>query len=164
MVHFREVQQFRQPWLWALQAAVGILLGWLIFQQVGLGNSLGNHPAPDSVLLAGGAFYVLMILWLWSVRLVTEVGDDFVAAQFVPMWRARRIALADIERAEAVTYSPLLDYGGWGIRMGRKGWAYNVSGNRGVRIEYGNGKRFLIGSQRAEELARVIQERMAARR
>jgi hypothetical protein len=39
-----------------------------------------------------------------------------------------------------------------------KGWAYNVRGNRGVQLELANGKRILIGSQRAEELAGAIGE------
>jgi hypothetical protein len=34
--------------------------------------------------------------------------------------------------------------------------AYNVSGNRGVQLEFSNGKRLLIGSQRPEDLAAAI--------
>lgn len=162
--HFREVQRFRQPWLWAGQAVTAGVVGWLIVQQVVLGHPQGNRPAPDALLLVIGGFCALLFLWFWSLRLVTEVNDEFVVAQFIPMWRPKRIALADIVRAEAVTYSPILDYGGWGIRLGRKGWAYNVSGNRGVRIDYGDGKTFLVGSQRAEELAQAIQAHMPAPR
>ena len=45
------------------------------------------------------------------------------------------------------------------------GWgkAYNVSGNRGLQLELSSGKKILIGSQRADELARILQERMDAR-
>ena len=77
------------------------------------------------------------------------------------LWRARRIPLERIRCATAVTYSPLWDYGGWGIRCGRKGIAYNVSGDRGVQLELERGRPILIGSQRAEELARAIEERMS---
>jgi hypothetical protein len=35
--------------------------------------------------------------------------------------------------------------------------AYNVSGNRGVQLELVSGKRILIGSQQAEELAAAIE-------
>jgi hypothetical protein len=41
--------------------------------------------------------------------------------------------------------------------------AYNVSGDRGLQLELGGGKRFLIGSLRADELARVLKERMEDR-
>lgn len=40
------------------------------------------------------------------------------------------------------------DYGGWGIRYGRKGKAFNVFGSRGLQLEFTNGKRLLIGSQK----------------
>jgi hypothetical protein len=66
--------------------------------------------------------------------------------------------LAEIVHRETRTYWPILEYGGWGISYSffGKGWAYNVNGNRGGQLELANGKRILIGSQRAEELARAI--------
>jgi hypothetical protein len=60
------------------------------------------------------------------------------------------------EGARLCIYSSLRDYGGWGIRYGSKGKAYNVSGSRGVRLELSNGKRLLIGSQRPEELSEAV--------
>jgi hypothetical protein len=72
----------------------------------------------------------------------------------------REIRFQDIRRCAARTYRPIREYGGWGIRAGRRGTAYNVSGNRGVQLELANGKPVLIGSQRAEELAQAIQKGM----
>ena len=43
------------------------------------------------------------------------------------------------------------------MRFGRRGRAYNVSGDRGVELTLANGKRVLIGSQRSEELAEAIR-------
>jgi hypothetical protein len=40
--------------------------------------------------------------------------------------------------------------------------AYIVSGNRGVRIELKDGKEVLVGSQKADELARAIADRIGA--
>jgi hypothetical protein len=59
-----------------------------------------------------------------------------------------------------VAFRPIMEYGGWGIRRGANGWAYNVSGNRGVRLVFRDGSTFLIGSQRAEELELVIRARL----
>jgi hypothetical protein len=56
----------------------------------------------------------------------------------------------------ARTYKPLSEYGGWGIKYGRSGWAYNIIGDQGVQLELDNGKRILIGSQHAEELEQAI--------
>jgi hypothetical protein len=42
-----------------------------------------------------------------------------------------------------------------------KGWAYNVSGNRGVQVTLEGGKSFLLGSLQPERLAYAIQSGMA---
>jgi len=107
------------------------------------------------------AFVLLIPAWFYLMKLVTEVHDDAIRLRFAWGWRPKRIPFSAISRAEAVTYRPLAEYGGWGIRKGRNGWAWNISGNRGVRIRYTDGKEFLIGSQRADELARAIQARMS---
>jgi hypothetical protein len=52
------------------------------------------------------------------------------------------------------------EYGGWGVKYGWAGKAYNISGNRGVQLKLSNGKGLLIGSQRPEELAQAIQAGM----
>ncbi len=66
--------------------------------------------------------------------------------------------MASIVRIEVVSYRPLMDYGGWGIRVGRDGErVLNARGNRGVRIELTDGTRLLIGSQRPEALAVAIE-------
>ena len=53
-------------------------------------------------------------------------------------------------------YKPIREYGGWGIRYGRGGKAYNVSGNKAVQLVLKNGKRLLIGSQRPDKLVEAI--------
>jgi len=64
---------------------------------------------------------------------MTEVRDDGVYFRFFPLHLSfHRIGLEEIVRFEVQTYRPIRDYGGWGIRYGWKGKAYNVSGNRGV--------------------------------
>lgn len=67
-----------------------------------------------------------------------------------------RIPLKNVVRAFPRTYRPISEYGGWGIRFGRSGRAFNMSGNRGVQLVLKSGRRVLIGSQRPEELAAAI--------
>tara|TARA_B100001750_G_scaffold203907_1_gene179983 strand:+ start:4611 stop:4832 length:222 start_codon:yes stop_codon:yes gene_type:complete len=61
-----------------------------------------------------------------------------------------------IKKAAPVTYRPIRDYGGWGIRYGSKGKAYNVSGNQGVLLEFTKSKPILIGSQKPQDLSTAI--------
>jgi hypothetical protein len=94
------------------------------------------------------------------MELEVRVEPDALYVRFPPFVR-RKIPYADIRSAEARQYSPLGEYGGWGIRYGRSGKAYNVSGNEGVQLELASGERLLIGSRRAAELADAIRRHLA---
>jgi len=76
-----------------------------------------------------------------------------------PLHRSfRRISWSEIERYESKQYSPLREFGGWGIRWTPGKLAYNVSGDRGIWIERTNGRTVLVGSQHPEEFLRAIDE------
>ncbi len=88
----------------------------------------------------------------------TTVTDHNLTVTFgaiLPLYR-KHIALPLIAAAEAVTYSPIADYGGWGIRGWGRNIALNARGNRGVRLTLQNGSRVLVGSQRPEELTQAL--------
>lgn len=158
---FCEEQYFRQPWLWAL------LLGGVVVGAAALAASLVNAGRDGTASSAVSLLSIvppavlaglLALLLFWKMKLCTVVDGEGLSVRFFPFhWKPRRIPLEDAQRVEAVEYSPLRDYGGWGIRSGWAGRAYNVSGNRGVRLEFSSGKPLLIGSQRPEELARAIR-------
>jgi hypothetical protein len=50
----------------------------------------------------------------------------------------------EIEKISVREYSPLFEYGGWGIRRGKSGRAYNVKGNIGLQLVLKNGKKILL--------------------
>ena len=54
-------------------------------------------------------------------------------------------------------YNPLLEYGGWGVRLGPKGWGYMTSGKEGVQLRLRKGLPVLIGSARPRELEAAIR-------
>jgi hypothetical protein len=160
---FREVQRFRQPWVWCLiLATCGWLTGVVLYgvvQQLGSGEPWGDQPMPDVWLLItalGTVSFSLGMVWLfWAMELQVEVRSDALYLHFRPLKR-RTIQYQEIASVEACEYRPVLQYGGWGIRRGRNGWAYNVSGNQGVRLSLTDGGELLIGSQRSTELAVAI--------
>jgi hypothetical protein len=69
----------------------------------------------------------------------------------------REIPLADLNAIEAIRYRPIRDSGGWGIRLGRHGWYYTASGDRGVLIARDGERNIVIGSQSPEEFVEAIQ-------
>lgn len=158
-LHFREVQPFRQIWGWMIVILIAGFMWYMTYQQLLMGRTLGNNPAPDALMIV---FWVLfgigMPVFMWSCRLITEVREDGLYIRYVPFHRSfHRYGFDEIVKYEVRTYRPILDYGGWGIRYGSRGMAYNVSGKRGVQLALKNGKNLLIGSQRAEELRRAVE-------
>lgn len=158
-VIFREEQSFRQWWINAVVMGTAGFAWYAFFQQIILHKPLGKKPAPD-----WGMFLVWLLAgvglpWLFlTARLVVEVRGDGLYYRYYPFhFRWHHLAAEDIREVELRTYRPLLEYGGWGIRWGLKGKAYNVSGNRGVRLRLRNGKRLLFGSRRAEELPAALR-------
>ena len=88
----------------------------------------------------------------------TSVTDRDLTVTFgaiLPLYR-KRIALPKIAAAKTVTYSPVAEYGGWGIRGWGENIALNAHGNQGVRLTLQNGSRVLVGSQRPDALTQAL--------
>ncbi len=162
---FHEEQQFRQPWVWLLLLAVTVCIAGVfahgIYTQLYLGQTWGDRPMSNTALVISATFSFLfsagITLLFCKLKLTTEVGPNGIYIRFFPL-TSRKISFDSITSCKARTYRPIREYGGWGIRFSRKGRAYNVSGNRGVQLEFKQGRSLLIGSQKAEELAHAINK------
>lgn len=155
---YHEEQRFRQWWVWALIVAPAALAWWPFIQQIIGGEPVGQNPAPDWAVWVLWLLIGLALPFLFGrIRLVIEVTNEQVSIRYWPFSR-RAIALTDIQQVQARQYNAVKEYGGWGV----KGWskdkmAYNVSGDRGVELTLKDGRRIMLGSQRAEELAGAIE-------
>jgi hypothetical protein len=145
VTHFREEQRFRQPWLMILMAASTLVVVWA-------GQSTGSRW----VFLAA-AMPLGIWAWLLSMTLITEVRPEGLYVRFKLLWPERIIPYNQIVKAEAKTYRPIRDYGGWGVRGVAPVKAFNVSGNRGVLLSLTDGQSLMIGSQRPDQLAAALQ-------
>jgi len=145
---YREVQRFRQRWLWALLG--GIALFMLVLK-----------PVSWFGLVIVGA----VAAFLYSLRLETEVRADGIYLKMWPLHQSfRRIQWTEIDRYEPRQYNPLREFGGWGIRWVPGRVAYNVSGNQGVWIERTSNRSVLVGSQRVKDLTNAIDEVYTSKR
>jgi hypothetical protein len=126
--------------------------------QIVLKKPFGNNPAPDAVMIMIWAIFGLFFPALfYSFKLVTEVRYHGLYVRFFPLqFHSHKISFEEIKTYEIRTYSALKEYGGYGIRYGKNGKAYNISGNRGVQFEFLDGKRLLIGTQKPEELIQAL--------
>jgi len=155
---FTEVQRFRQWWVLLLVLFVAGIAWYGAVQQIVLKKPFGNNPAPDPVMIMIWVIFGLFFPALfYSFKLVTEVRYDGLYVRFFPLqFHAHKISFEEIKTYEIRKYSALKEYGGYGIRYGKNGKAYNISGNRGVQLEFLEGKRLLIGTQKPEELIQAL--------
>ena len=156
---FREEQKFQQVWVWLIVLGIAALVWYSAIQQIVLRRPFGDRPAPDTLLIIFWLLFGIGLpLLMLSAKLVTEVRSDGIYIRFVPFhFSFHKIPLEEVKSFEVRKYNALREYGGWGIRYGPQGKAYNVGGNRGMQLELADGKRVLIGSQRPEEFLAALQ-------
>tara|TARA_B100001123_G_scaffold424049_1_gene535046 strand:- start:1951 stop:2439 length:489 start_codon:yes stop_codon:yes gene_type:complete len=154
---YSEKQRFRQWWMWIILIGTPISGCWLIIRDIILGSPSGD----PWILIISGLLGVGFSWFMYYIGLDTIVTNVGVCIRFRPFHRKWVVfSFDEIEKAEAVTYRPIREYGGWGIRYGWKGKAYNVSGNKGVLLTPKEGKTTMIGSQNHETLGSIINERL----
>ncbi len=170
-VYFKEVQSFaNSPLKWIFPIIFFVSVGPLaygVYQQLVLGKPWGDEPSSDTALLITflGLFLFMGALWFAFSRSKLEVyidseGVHFRFPVFVPRWRT--VKKEQIVNYEVRKYSPLKEYGGWGIRHSpsfsrrKRGVAYNVSGKTGLQLWLAGDKKMLIGTQRPAAIERAM--------
>jgi len=163
---FHEEQQFREHWYWVIgtiaMAILEIVLLAILILAFFFPELFGESHPPDiwalMIISSCMILILLFIILMHTTKLTTEVRSTGLYVRFFPFHISfKKIPLENLVRHEARTYRPIMEYGGWGIRYGIQGKAYNVSGNQGVQLYFSGGTKLLIGSQRSRELADAIR-------
>ncbi|MBN2020422.1 MAG: hypothetical protein JW749_09375 [Sedimentisphaerales bacterium] len=158
-VLFHEVQRFSA--LLRLFAVISMLCS-IGLAAYGLWLNLSSHITPSLSSLATTAipgFIIpgLLIALLIFMKLETFVYSDCLCFRFFPFHISfKKFTKAELTECSSCTYNPIREFGGWGIRCGSKRHAYNINGNRGVQITLKDGKRLLIGSQKADDFSHAL--------
>jgi len=153
---FHEEQAFRQWHAMVVLAMPPAGLILIAVRQMVWHHPFGTPPVSDGGLVFLTVLSLLVYVRLITVRLVTDLRPAEIAVGLRGLWRRRRIPLDQVRAAKAVEYDSIRDFGGYGIRSGRRGQAYIARGNRGVELELQGGGKVLIGSQDPARLAREI--------
>ena len=151
---FEEKQKLTQWWLWLLLMAIGLVPLYGLYKQFIIGEPFGNKPLSNEGLLVFCLFVFGLILFFWMSELRTKIYVDKIEVNYFPFLK-RTFKWEDVESTEIIKY----DFVGYGIRFSLNyGTVYNVKGNQGLFLKLKNGKRRLIGTQRPEELRKIVEE------
>ena len=141
---FKEEQRFNQLWLIVLMSiSILVPIGVLV-------KTYFENPETFSI---DKIFSILGILIfasgvLFVFKLTTRIDGEGIHYKFFPFhWKFKVIKWNEINKAYVRIYSPLSEYGGWGLKggalwNGAKGKAINVSGNIGIQLELKMAKNF----------------------
>jgi len=156
-VAYEETQRFAL-WVYVLMF---VLIFGLLIAMVGLGEGPGNADRERVPL--GVVAFTMAVLLLVSNLLVLRVrvreNDVYMSlgVLFPMLWR--RVGLDTIVEERVITYRPLRDAGGWGVRLGmfegKPASFFNARGNRGVLLATSH-RPLIIGSQNPQPLAEAI--------
>jgi hypothetical protein len=95
---------------------------------------------------------MLIVLGIFS-RLTVIVDDQMIKIQFGLRVIRKVFQLKEIE-AYGVVKNPW--YYGWGIRYTPRGWLFNVSGLSAIELQLTSGKRYRIGTDDPDNLAKAL--------
>lgn len=158
---FSERQKFKQWWLWLILLGINGLFLFGVFKQVISGQQFGDEPMSNAgLVVTAGLIIVLTILFL-NFRLETTIKKDGIYVRFFPFHlKFKHYTWDKLTKSFVRHYSPITEYGGWGLRLGffGKGVALNVSGNKGLQLEFTDNKKLLIGTNKPQELAETLNK------
>ncbi len=162
---FKETQRFDQWWLIVLMIFVLLISFYSVYQKFKILDDDDNSKIIALVTTIGTLFVVN--LFIFSLKLKIRIDERGITYQFFPIhFKPKNIAWPELNTCYVRKYSPVKEYGGWGIRalnkkvlMGFKGngKAYNVKGNMGIQLEFKDAGKLLFGTQEPEKARQVIK-------
>ncbi len=158
---FTERQKFKQWWIWLILLSVNGILIVGVFKQVIGGQQFGDKPMGNKELLIVTGLLLLLTLLFYILRLDTIIKQDGIYIRFFPFHiKFKYFGWDRMTKSYVRQYSPLTEYGGWGLRLGLfgKGTAFNVSGDKGLQLEFTDNKKLLIGTNKQDELTETLNK------
>lgn len=150
---FKESQQFRQWWLWLLLSPMIVIAIVLVVKQLILGQPVGTHPLSDIGVYIFLVFIVALVALFFYLRLDTTINKSGVFMTYRPFLK-KHYSWDAIDRTKIINYG----FVGYGFRISKHGWIYNVKGNKGLKVFLKKGTHFTIGTQQPEALEMYLKK------
>jgi hypothetical protein len=156
---FNEQQRFKQWWLWLILLGINATLLFGLYNQLFSAGEFGDKPMDDSTLLIVSALTLAISVFFFCFRLDTRIDEEGIYVRFFPFHLSyRHYSWESISNAAVRQYNPISEYGGWGLRFGLFGKAYNVSGNYGLQLIFPDRQKLLIGTSKPEKLKKALEK------
>lgn len=149
--------------LWTACLAGAAAAAYDLYQTAAQGSAgaQGSMSAARAGAVVGVVLLFPALITALFTRLDVEVRPNQLFIAFGPLHLIRkRIPLADIESVRGLTYRPIREFGGWGIRPRGSRTAWTIRGNQAVRVTLQTGKEVYVGSRFPQRLEERIRSAM----
>jgi len=156
---FHEKQKFTQWWLWSILVVPFV---YFVLESIFPILFKFNNSEEYSSVSKGisGEYWIILVimtivlLFFWRSAMITKINQEKVFIKHLLFFK-KEFLWNDIQSAEIVKYP----FVGYGIRISLDhGTVYNVKGNMGLLLKLNDGRKRLIGTQKPEELRKVVTE------
>ncbi|MBT8396343.1 MAG: hypothetical protein HKO65_00395 [Gemmatimonadetes bacterium] len=159
----RAVYEERTGWPWwvhplILLTLIAAVIPLWEFSKGNIGNGPDDMPLWGAALMFAIGVGLPVSIYSLMGQLRTRIMSEGIDIRwgFLEIIK-KTIPFSQIQKAEAVTYSPIGEFGGWGIRVGaKKKKAWTIGGNRALVLHLTDGTRFYLGSEKPERMLQWI--------
>lgn len=126
----------------------------------GLWAVLANPPdeGPIASVVAAGILALGILIEAVFGGLKVELYTDQLRVSLGRVgWIRKTIGYDTVERIEPVTYRPLREFGGWGVRGFGEKQAWTARGNRALVLHRSDGSALYVGAEHPERLAERLR-------
>ena len=103
--------------------------------------------------------FSIILIFLIRCNLYTKIDSSGIYYKMFPFVNNLKfIDWKDIKKIEVVSYDPISEYGGWGVRGFKSNRAYNTHGNMGIRILFNDDNKLLLGTNLADAAKTAIEK------
>jgi hypothetical protein len=103
-----------------------------------------------AVVLSVLALSISLILSISLETRIDQFGIQYKYYPFIRNWR--KIAKNEILDVRVITFNPIFDYGGYGMKRNRNTKLYNILGDEGLLINTGEKRKILLGTSERKRL------------
>lgn len=101
----------------------------------------------------------LVLFLFFNIRLETRIDHQGIHYRYLPFIRNwKLIKKESIRSMEVITFNPISDYGGWGMKGNKTTKLYNITGDAGFLVDSGETKKTLLGTLKAKELKSFLDD------
>lgn len=109
---------FNQWWIWLVLIGLNGMVWYAAYQQWVLGVPFGDNPMSNTGLMITILLVTVLFVFFLFMRLETEIDKEGIYVRFYPLHlQFRFFSWEEISNAEVRKYSPIKEYGGWGLRF-----------------------------------------------